>query len=572
MKTRTKSADILTKWSIDYFPFSSIYPENSGINIPAFSDPAVELTTGITSISITRSKGTVASQCVFSITGEGPDNLFPGTWIVIKSTGQNAKGEPLTLMRFIGQVHSMTVDYSVSPDTALIQTRITYHAREWSAALETPVRYDMAAIAQTLDQTGVMMLNIQSINVSYGQIKDLVKNSFNAFELAQLILMMVGSLSANDKVSKLSGINIALPEIATRMPTVPKSLIDYLEMSGVDAKGAFATGFVKVITGIQKKGVNNKGDWSGIWDTTSVNSYANDFIRNDPEKPIALGYAALSSMGDSAWNLITNHCDPSINEFFTDIFYEKVNDKIISRPFIMIRDKPFLLKMFKDAMSIPSGKWTIYDDLPRTRIDSVYIQSFQFQNTFVNSPNYIRVNFSPQSVESDLPKAASLIAGFKQINAEMNRFGGQEYSLETQFLNIDTVAQSGASGTKPDWFAQLAQISMAWHSYNYKMGSGSLFLRDDNVPITCGTNVQFSIGDFELVGHVEAYEIQAVVHADGRHETTSRVQLSRIVQEIDKKLDFIPPDSMTKLLNTKPYTIPSNFSSLLSNIVNMVDM
>lgn len=569
MQTRTATADVLTQWSIDYFPFSSIYPDQTNITLAA-SDPAKSIDVGVSSISIRRSKGSVSSQCTFSIVGPVPDGLFPGTWVVVKSTGQNEKGQPLTLLKYIGQIYNMAVDYIVSSETAIIQTRTTFHVREWSSALETPVRYDISAIVHTLNQPGALLSNLTGSGISFGQLREIITSSFNAYELAQLILTLIASISENDKISSIKAFgDIKLPEVATRMPTVPATLIDYLKMSGVSSSNPFSSGFAKVVTGVQKDGVYNKGDWNGIWESTNVASYTDKFNKEIPDRPISFGYAALASTGDTAWNLITKYCDPSINEFFTDIFYERKDDRIISQPFIMIRDKPFLMRLFKDALGLPSGKWTIYDDLPRTRIHPVYIQNFRFQNTFIDSPNYIRVDYSSQALETEAPKALSMAAGFKQLNPEINRFGGLEHFIETQFLNIDPITKK-PTGTNEQWFRQLMSISMAWHSYNYKMGKGVLTLRDDNVPITCGMNVQFKIGEYELVGHVDTYEINATVHPDGRHETTSQVQLSRIVQDINGKLDFIPPDSMANLLHTTPYALPMDFTSFFGAILGSI--
>jgi hypothetical protein len=100
------------------------------------------------------------------------------------------------------------------------------------------------------------------------------------------------------------------------------------------------------------------------------------------------------------------------------------------------------------------------------------------------------------------------------------------------------------------------------------MATGMITLRDDNVPVTCGFNVQFTMGLFEIVGHVESFDISFVVHPNGQYETTATVQLSRIVHDFEGQLEFIPPDSMANLLTDTPAKIDdaAGFGSALSSL------
>lgn len=549
---------------------------------------------GLSSIRISRSKATPDAQCVFTMIGHMPDGCFPGTWVIITSVNNDEAGLPRKLVRFIGQIYDIDPDYTIVPGNALLQTRHTVHVREWSACLTMPVRYDMFAIINSLPASASLsaIANIVGADAAIGQkvsvdeLQKIATKAFNPYELVHLILKLIGAVNQNDLLNGIKDLGeLGLPEVALSMPSVPPALLERLGLSGADTNAPFSSGLMDVITGVQKVGMYNDGTWNGIFGAPGPNQvvqYSNaafgfedqgpptnssnptieefkkSFDMNPKDRPIALGLAALVSSGEPAWSLIQNHCDTSLNEFFTDILYQPVGgNDIAAKPVLFVRDKPFLMRKLKAATTTNLDSWTVYDDLPRVRIDNVYITNFRISNTFINSPSFIRVNFQGQATEANLTKNLSEVYGTVRLTDEMKRFGGQEFYLQTQFLSKDVIAGAASQVDFKEWFQKIRDVARAWHSHNYKMGTGSLTIRDDNIPLTCGFNAQFTLGKFELVGHVESFELTYNVGENGGHETTCRVSLSRIVHDFGGQLDFIDPDAFANLFDAVPKASPS---------------
>lgn len=564
--SRTKKVDIRTRWEIELFPFDSIYPQKRG----GVSGPPSKIGVGIANIRINRNKTTTAGSCTFSIIGQPPETCFPGTWIVATTVSFEIPkngGAPVErkLIRFVGQIYDMTPDYVSVPETGLLQLRTSFIAREWSSMLSMPVRYDLNSIAQAqaknASSSGISNFvgsGAPKGELSSDQYMDIVSKSFSAYELVHLILKLIGAIGANDEINSIKEFGeIKLPEVSLRMPSIPQTLLQRLGLKDAKANAPFTSGFVDVITGVQSGPANADGTWDGIWgrgSNVSIEGFKKLMDNNPGDRPVTLGLASLASMGDSAWNLITQHCDPSINEFFTDILYQAGANSldIVAKPAIFVRDKPFLMRRFKDSVPTELGSWSVYDDLPRVYIDDVYIDALQLKNTFLNSPNFIRMNFSPQTLKSEIGSAIAQLEQ-TQLAPEMDRFGGQEFFVETQFLSLDVIEGKNSSFDLPEWYKKVRTVAAFWHAYDYRMASGSIRLRDDNIPITVGMNIQFPIGQFKIVGHVESIDITANIDpATGRLETITTIQLSRVVQELGGRLEFIPPNAMNSLTYSTP--------------------
>ena len=571
--SRLGRKDVRTRWEIELFPFSTIYPEERG----GKSGTPEVIKVGIQNVRISRSKTTPTGNCSFMIVGKPPDSCFPGTWMIAATASFESAGKERKLSRFIGQIYDMTVDYVTIPDSGIVQARSTFFCREWSSMLEMPVRYDLNSIAQSQAKNsstgGVSNFSISGAvkksEMSNGKYVDIIEKSFSAYELTHLILKLIGAIGENDSINSIKALgDIKLSEVSLRMPSVPQSLLDRLNLKGAKANSPFTSGFCRIITGVQKNPVNNKGDFNGIWgrESPSVQSYADGMDKNPKDRPITLGLAPLASLGDSAWNLITQHCDPAINEFFTDMLYEQGTNPsdIVGRPVVFARDKPFLMKRFKDSVPTSLGSWTVYDNLPRIYIDNVYIDSFSIKNTILNSPNFIRMNFNPQTMKSEIGPAIAQLEQ-TQLAPEMDRFGGQEHFVETQFM--PNSVKDGKPLDLKEWFKKIRSIAVFWHAYNYRMASGSIRLRDDNIPITVGMNVQFPMGEFQIVGHVESIEISGTVSENGQYQTSTTVQISRVVQSINGRLEFIAPNAMSNLMASKPKAVPDSaaFGDTLSS-------
>jgi hypothetical protein len=179
-------------------------------------------------------------------------------------------------------------------------------------------------------------------------------------------------------------------------------------------------------------------------------------------------------------------------------------------------------------------------------------------NTFVNSPNYIRVNLNAPNMDEKLGKAEAALLGLRRLENEMNRFGGQSGSVSSQFLGRDFVTSAKDPRDAGDltrgffdhkgWIKKLALLYELWNSYDYRMGSGVITIKDANIPISVGFNIQFSIKNYTLVGHVDSVSTSMIVESSGLSHTTTNIRVSRILYVDDAgELDFIPLKDMGNL-------------------------
>jgi hypothetical protein len=497
--------------------------------------------------------------------------LKPGDWAFVYSNRNaapndlevtemeafyNAQG--LGIPRFFGQVESITSEYE-RDFTGNLRRRHTITIREWSAFLTIPVRFDTFAIkwlnsqqdapqdtstvAQGVLNGGIANAADQSAADSVATMLDVSQKLFTPFGIAHVILKFIDGISSNNELEDVQSFNTKLPKVAVRLPQVPP---DVFALAGVPAASAnvdrpFSSGLMTVVTGVQTKPIRNDGTWHGVFGPGEFSAFgAGDSFSQDPkDRPKAPGFSAFYSQGLSAWEIIQRYCDTNINEIFTDIAYETVGDKIVPKPFLCIRDKPFALRALTSNPNFNfDGEWTIYDDLPRIYLDSAYILKATFTRTSAGSYNYIRFNFSTQELGNK--ETAKALSELSVINnqAEQLRFGGIEHQLGTNYFSVDKTGEQispanaleQASGTsKTPWFQKLRAIVNIWYKYLHAMPSGTLITKDHNIALTVGSNLQFNLGGLLLCGHIEAISMQYSVGEDGNHHTHYAISLSRIV-------------------------------------------
>jgi hypothetical protein len=226
---------------------------------------------------------------------------------------------------------------------------------------------------------------------------------------------------------------------------------------------------------------------------------------------------------------------------------------------IFLRDKPFLLKKILDNPSrfnIDSGQadlirknWSLFDNLPRVRIDDANILSMRIRNTLYNSPNLLRFNFHSPAGAADFDRNLSARNPVR-LPSHMRRWGGQEHFITTQYYPITPDSDATQDIDMVDWSQATKGVCTAWHAFNYRMGDATLMLRGDAPALTLGLNVQFSFGGGnQLVGHVDSIVTNFAVQPNGLEETVMTVTLSRVVM-VDPEtgdLDFLPMGSFGSL-------------------------
>lgn len=625
----SKTRNISTRYVVEVYPFHNTLPNPDDFDsyspIPSFIlGSAVEIDAtkealknsftsglvpatyfGLKSLRATRTKTNPDSQCNMEYVGPLPDGLIPGTWIVVSSIGAvDTTGAKRRLVRYIGQIHTITPNFSSNPETGLISTVTEISCREWSASLTIPIRYDHYSLQNTLIQTikgpaavalgtGEMIDDLvragRTPKQARKEITEITKKAFDAFSACHLILRMVGAMANNDANDKAKNLETNAPKYSMAPPRVPFQLMKRLGLMNTDLNNfgedthPFTSGFVKVLTGIQLKPFGNaaKGKWNGFFNKdNSIKNYG-ELLRKGKESKkyaqVASGILAMSQVGMSAWDLLTQYCDNAVNEVFTDLLYEIQSDEtedlldnIKTQPVIFIRDKPFLMKYWEKsslrAGSKVFGNWTYYDDIPRVNINASSIMNVQFRNTFLNSPNYIRTNVSLPVTNKDVSSALSAIDGFVRMLPEQHRFGGQEFFLETQFIEDKLTESSGpdftpsgvlqqgglSSNTQTTtWFKEMRDVSRFWHGYRYRMADATITLKDDNYAIMIGFNATFRIGKYaQLVGHVDSISFSFDIDPNGLEQNVTQVSLRRVVRvksKKDEELAFVDANDWGKI-------------------------
>lgn len=544
---------------------------------------------GVTNISFQRSKNSPSGTCNISTTGKTPPNAHIGSWVVVSSLRSSGQKFQI-LTRYIGQIISLDVQYVKSPDGTLNQMT-NMVLREWSSILDMPVMYDIFSLqAQTTPLARATELLADKTGTSFDEITDFLKKSFDPYELASTIFVLTALMNKEDGVGivkSLGGKQAALPKIALTACDVPSNLLNRVKGSfsfggvsvpkipGVggslgEKKSSYQDGFAKMMIGVQKGRVISSPNWNGVFKKSELDSFSSNLKSGHDAMGLKVSVPGISMVVQSelsAWRALDNFCDNTVNEAFTDIWHvEGSNGNIFSQPVIVFRNKPFLIKSlvndFKkryDRTAIISD-WTYYDDVPRVNIPDSAIVAFSVNNTFMNSPNYSRMEYR-NVLNAQTSNAISAVDGIIRLEDQMKRFGGIANSYETSFMPTKDSA---------DWFKGMRELLHLWHGYSYMMGNGVLNIKDGNLAISVGLNAQFKFGEFTLCGHIESYNVDLSIDpTSGLASTTTSVVLSRIVLVNDSgELELVPPDIWGQLTGKKPQS--SLAGNAISEITNAI--
>lgn len=618
-----KTASISTKWVVEVYPFDAAIPTNQDFNpiptslkkkIPVLAsktakaipqlaktiglqEAAIDLAGyGVTAVAINRSKSSPDGECNITVVGPLPKDMNPGSWVIVSTISKDQNGQPKYLMRFIGQIFAIDVNYSID-ESGLRSTSSQVKVREWSYAYRVPVRYDIISLessslsANAFESTvGSKILSGPKSQASnaYQDLNQLLSAAFDPYTFAHVMLQMIGAINQNDILPEAVKKQVQkLPDLAVTMPSIPQAVLERLGIQNADPQNPFASGFVKVVTGLLQSGTYNKQPWDGIWKSPSIDDIANKMktaAQNMKDKPFVSGLGALLQQGVPAWDILNNLCENTINEVFTDMWYEPgQNGTIVGRPVLVVRDKPFLIKTLRDnppkqLKKAELGEHTLYDNIPRVFIPSEQIRNFRINNNVINSPNYIRASYSP-IVGDRLADAKAALAGVVKLDPEMRRFGGnfEEFTVRYNGMNYDRDTSSFKltpnSGPEAlvDYFERMKNLFTLWHAYDYRMANGILILKDDNIAISLGMNVQFQIGNYTLVGHVEQVEYSYNILQNGLEETSTMVSIRRIckVEAKDGSIGFIDPGDFGNLYYAQPTTGTAGFQG--QNAISALD-
>jgi hypothetical protein len=614
-----KTASISTKWIVEVYPFKNSVPspddflegvsnkfavtgsrgsnefikklESKGLIPPG----AVIENLGVTSVSINRSKSSPSGQATIITIGPLASSLVVGSWVVI-STASRKSGKSKYLMRFIGQIQSLDITYGVE-ESGLQTTLTQIIVREWSYGLTVPVKYDAISIQAGIIGAAQFVQNVSLKAISGGgnrdnaatQLQNLMAQSYDPYQVSELVLKLIGAVNSDDITNKVdlgADNQFKFPGVAMQMPSVPRGILQRLGLEVQNPKSPFSTGFVKVMSGVQSEPVYSKDNWDGIWKSSSLDAFKNileEGYKKINIRPSISGLGALLQNGTPAWDILSRFSENALNECFTDIWYEEGEEgDIVGKPVIVIRDKPFLLKSLKEKPapelasrfgSVPDlSGWTLYDDLPRLYLPSEQIASFRVGVTSMNSPNYINVEYESASAADRITAAKSSLAGVARLGNEMERFGAHIGTARTIYMGLSSPrdnnpnsqnAKNVNSNYYEEYFGVIKGLFAMWHAYNYRMGNGQITLKDDNIPVSLGTNIQFEIGAFTLCAHVDSVSYTYQIGSDGLETSVCIVSFSRMVRvdTATNDLVLLNPEDFGNLTHSK-----SASPSILPNV------
>lgn len=571
-----RTVDSGVRWRVVVYEYDSDIPDGNDKEATR-----TVVSSDVTAIRIASDKDSPDSPCSITVTGDLSDAFFIGNWIIVRSrsgkwlTDEPSEGTP----RFIGQITAVRTTY-VKDASGNLRRQSFITARKWSAILQTPVRYDLTSVTKVYDITSLTNTVGHAANTidssAIDKVGTIAKQVFNPWSYAGVVLKFIGALNASTEGSLVQTLKDDLgatyrslegfTDVATKMPTIPKELLEDVGATGAEPTNPFrgtefSPGFMATLVGVQTTTVN---DYQTVMKSGIPNSFDGYFsqpvddlslyeITND--RPIITNVGAEFTQGGAAWDLLKAKVDPTITEVFTDIWYFRSGKTVKARPVLVVRDKPFALKEYWQQLNSTSGfsaKWTMLDDLPRVWIDDALIREVSLDNTFYGSPNYLLLKYYNGAIRQGFLPGVALSESRVRLAQEMSRFGGIEYYPETAFGVVDPVTSPNAEtslNVNTTWYRDIAQINYLWYCLNYQFLSGAMVLTDNDTPVMVGNNITWKMGKNTLCAHVERVEwVHSVEQTSGRKSTQCTIQFSHCCYvKDDGALGFIGPRGFNDL-------------------------
>jgi hypothetical protein len=584
---------------------------------------ASNVSNGLVSLSFARSKAKVSGPCSATVVGPLPGHTRIGNWVMISMLSNTTAGGLKYITRFIGQIHTINTKYSTTENGAIVQVS-TINIREWSSLLEMPVKFDISSFSQTENSIQLMTV-AEAIQgsltgaTSYETLKESVSQILNSYTAAQVFLALVGCMNNNNMPNELKENGTSSFKVGLRLPEMPQSLIDRLQMKNVSQKTAFQDGFVTVISGIQTESSGNfdngvflsssdnlrsaaaalMGGGSFLENSNGVTEYQKIFNKDENHKllPNSASLKTLSQIGNvTIWKMIEDYCDPNLNEMFTDIYYTETtggsNATIVAQPVVVVRAKPYRTDAAESILGSDLITNNIYksfpkyEDVPTVEISQSLIVDMSISNTINDSPTYFSAGCNGQvdSSEDAQQNAISTIKAVKHV-AEMDRFGGNWKVMSSDyFAGVDAL----------DWQDARIALGRVWYGLDYRTPSGSLVIKDSGLPISVGFNLSWTLpivpsdrkeslpgltsamnmlkkpnndeNFIKVVVQVESISTTFRVNPDGSRSTQTTIGFSRMMGVgLEGNLYFLPSAAFGNIFNT-PLAEEATKAPLISGI------
>ena len=565
-------------------------------------DNADGVSYGIVSISFSRAKFVANQQCTIVVVGPLPSHTVAGSW-VIASIAISDKRASDVMPKFIGQIQMVSTDYAVMSSGAVV-LRSTITVSSWSNLLLSPVVFDLRAGKGVVDsQPVVAILGTQSAGGSNPMgLNDILKSAkmvFNPYQSAKFFLSLLGVINAS---SSLSTDTSTLFRSAASMPEMPRAFLDRIGFYE-DSKTAFANGLVKIIAGRQNEVIapSIPNDWDGTFGSTSgvdwskfVSSY--DDFSSSPDKQASMANVLTVAQISNAsiWSIITERCDPTLNEVYTDIFYDVSNGFVQPRLAIVVRGKPFRSsaaeKMCFNSASVPTKPdekpvtGSILNAQPKINSFPINVSDFTSLPAEMETSEAALGEFAATINTEPLPPIKSCVGVYKtwnkyekipriQLDAALiigmhisntflvsptlftlgfdgmpERLQGKnvEYlSFQTQRHDAEMLRfgsnvrkvttqymflQDPSGADTFPWFAAIGYLNRVWDGFTYRTANGTINIKDPGLALSIGFNLQFTITGVNYIVHIESLDTSFSIDANGSKSTTTTIHFSRMMQ------------------------------------------
>jgi hypothetical protein len=159
---------------------------------------------------------------------------------------------------------------------------------------------------------------------------------------------MAGAMNKNKTYdTSIDMKKMKLPDVALSLPIIPPQLLrDVLPSTQeTDFNSAFGSGFLEFVSGVnhgQAEAYNSSYIFDSFDSFSSIYSTAGIF------RPKMSNIAMVLSGGSSTWDLCSQMSDSSSNEMYCDFVNINEGGKSKAQPYMIIRDKPYMLKLQKD--------------------------------------------------------------------------------------------------------------------------------------------------------------------------------------------------------------------------------
>lgn len=358
-----------------------------------------------------------------------------------------------------------------------------------------------------------------------------------------------------------------------KMPAIPTQLVkDHIYTSSdptsYDPVSPFSTGFIWYLSGVQKWDQN-----SSIYDSATglykLQDYRNknmaDLVYKPSEafRPGALIDPSMITSGMSVIDAINSICESTAYDFYTDLIYVNDGGVIKAAPILVVRDIPFSIKEYRRIFPKTTSdrfKWTMYDSLPQLTIRPSSITDITTSTDMLASSNYFRVVPNTMGVMVGATQSFATFNGTAVIPSVQYRFGGKEMVATTFSSSIMPEAEGNLPQIENDWFRELRDRLVEWHSNAHLWMSATISVKDSDYLYSVGSNIRIPLGNNKpiLVGHIEGVDYRVRIDDAGLIQNQVILTITRLgMQDPGDKSDYngaivpLPPDASVDLLNTE---------------------